>query len=303
MATLPLISIIIPTYNHGIFIGKTLESLISQTYNYWEAIIIDNNSVDCTESLVFKYLQKDSRFRYYKIENSGIIAKSRNYGINKSRGEWIAFLDSDDWWHSEKLEICTNVINKEVDLIYHYLKICSSIDKLFKPKSIKSRKMNSPIFFDLLVNSNPIINSSVLVRKSLLFQVGLLSEDVRIVGAEDYDTWLKIAKVTDKFICIQKELSFYRIHDFNNSNPIKKDMSIPDKIITNKYKCFINKKDVKIIKGRISYTKGRYLFIKKKYKKSIIFLKFSLRNNQYIEYKIKALMSIIFCYYYLILVN
>ena len=84
---IPLVSIIIPTYNHANFLGKALESVIHQTYNNWEAIVIDNYSTDETNKIVNKY--KDPRIQYLKINNDGVIAKSRNLGIDVAKGKWI----------------------------------------------------------------------------------------------------------------------------------------------------------------------------------------------------------------------
>ena len=92
----PFVSVVIPTYNHAKFLGKALESVIYQTYRNWEVIVIDNKSTDGTRQVIENY--KDPRIQYFKISNDGIIAKSRNLGINVAKGEWIAFLDSDDWW-------------------------------------------------------------------------------------------------------------------------------------------------------------------------------------------------------------
>ena len=84
-----LVSVVIPTYNHTKFLNKALNSLIKQTYDNWEAIVVDNNSIDNTTNIVKKF--NDKRIKYFKFSNNGIIAKSRNFGIKKSRGKWIAF--------------------------------------------------------------------------------------------------------------------------------------------------------------------------------------------------------------------
>ena len=94
-------SIIIPTFNRADKISKAIDSLISQSHPLWEAIIVDNNSIDRTEEIVKSY--RDSRIKFFKINNNGIIAKSRNYGIAKSKYDLIAFLDSDDWWNLKKV--------------------------------------------------------------------------------------------------------------------------------------------------------------------------------------------------------
>ena len=140
----PFISIIIPTYNHANFLAKALESVINQTYRNWEAIVIDNHSTDGTSEIINKY--KDTRIHYLKISNDGIIAKSRNLGINVAKGKWIAFLDSDDYWTEDKLEICIKNIDDEVDFVYHKLEIIYHKSKsYFKRKKNIGRNLNKPI--------------------------------------------------------------------------------------------------------------------------------------------------------------
>ena len=113
---LPFVSIIIPTYNHGHYLNRALQSVFDQTYNNWEIIVIDNHSTDETSKVVAKFFGPSTT--YLKINNSGIIAKSRNMGIKAAKGEWIAFLDSDDWWAPEKLQVFHNHVSEKVDLIY-----------------------------------------------------------------------------------------------------------------------------------------------------------------------------------------
>ena len=129
----PLVSIVIPTYNHAKFISKALKSVIYQTYKNWEAIIIDNESVDETYKLVNDF--NDSRIKYFKISNDGVIAKSRNLGIKEAKGDWIAFLDSDDWWTKDKLEVCISKIGKNTDLIYHAHEYVNKFKSFFKKKN------------------------------------------------------------------------------------------------------------------------------------------------------------------------
>ena len=99
--------------------------------------MIDNQSTDETSQVINKF--KDIRIQYYKISNYGIIAKSRNLGINVAKGEWIAFLDSDDWWTKDKLEICLKNLDENTDLIYHDLEIIYDKSKNFLiKKNIRS---------------------------------------------------------------------------------------------------------------------------------------------------------------------
>lgn len=98
-----LVSIIMPSYNTGNFIGKTIDSVLAQTYSNWELIIVDDCSTDNTDEIVGQYLS-DGRIRYIKNETNSGAAISRNRALREAKGKWIAFLDSDDLWEPLKLE-------------------------------------------------------------------------------------------------------------------------------------------------------------------------------------------------------
>ena len=206
----PLISIIIPTYNHSRYLGRALQSIYDQTYGNWEAIIIDNHSTDDTCDVVKKF--DDPRVSYLKIHNGGIIAASRNMGINAAKGNWLAFLDSDDWWSADKLEICSKYIDHNLDLVHHDLDVVYDQPSLFRRHVTCSRQLKSPMLKDLLIKGNAIVNSTVIVRKKLLTKVGGISEDKNMVASEDYNTWLRIAALTERFRYIPKSLGCYQVH-------------------------------------------------------------------------------------------
>jgi len=110
-------SIIVPTYNQGNFLNKCLKSIFVQDFKNYEVIVIDNYSTDNTKQIIKKYKKK---IIYRKIRNGGVIAKSRNLGIKEAKGEWLAFLDSDDTWRKEKLsKIYNKIITKKFDVICH----------------------------------------------------------------------------------------------------------------------------------------------------------------------------------------
>jgi len=99
-----LISVITPTYNCGRFIGQTIQSVIDQTYQNWEMIIVDDCSCDNTKALVEEYIKKDSRIKYYKLDTNSGAAVARTTAMKLAKGSYMAFLDSDDIWVSDKLE-------------------------------------------------------------------------------------------------------------------------------------------------------------------------------------------------------
>ena len=211
----PLVSVVIPTFNHASYLGRALQSVLDQTYTNWEAIVIDNHSTDKTDEVMASFA--DPRIIYLKIHNNGVIAESRNVGIRAAKCEWIAFLDSDDWWTVDKLQVCFDCINEKVDLVYHDLKMFIDPPSLFKRKYIKSRQIIKPVLKDLLLKGNTIATTSVVVRKSLLEQICGMDESVEMIAAEDYNTWLRIAQLTDNFLHIPKSLGYYLFHTENIS--------------------------------------------------------------------------------------
>lgn len=115
-----LVSIIMPSYNTGRFIGETIESVLAQSYKNWELIIVDDCSKDDTDDIVSQYLA-DARVHYIKNEINSGAASSRNRAIMEAHGKWIAFLDSDDIWYPEKLERQISFM-KENDYHFSYTK-------------------------------------------------------------------------------------------------------------------------------------------------------------------------------------
>ena len=288
----PFVSIIIPTYNNAEFLGKALKSVIGQTYNNWEAIVIDNNSTDKTDEVINKF--QDIRIKYYKISNYGIIAKSRNLGINLAKGEWIAFLDSDDWWTKDKLEICLNNINENVDFIYHKLGIVYDKSNSFlKKKKFLGRELNKPILNDLLIGEikkgNAIGNSSVLVRKNILKKIGGISENKKMVASEDFNAWLKIAKITDQFKFIKYCLGYYLVHDKSSQ---KRDLSIPHREAVIEFMNIFNNKQKLNLEVKLKYMSGNYNILNKKYDKAKNDFYFVFKNGE-INLKIRSILKII----------
>lgn len=259
-STGPLVSVVIPTYNHAHFLGRALDSVLGQTYTNWEAIVIDNHSIDNTDEVMGRY--SDPRITLLKIHNGGVIAASRNMGIRVARGEWIAFLDSDDFWRDNKLEVCVEKIYLGCDLVCHAVDILRSRPKLLARKKIRSRQLRTPVLIDLLLNGNQITNSSVVIRKRLLDMVGGIREDVEMVSCEDYNTWLRIANLTDAFVFVPEVLGTYMIHDLAISN---RDTSQAEKSaiaeFTNKLDTFQRKK----VDGRLSYINGYFSYVRRDY--------------------------------------
>jgi glycosyltransferase involved in cell wall biosynthesis len=287
----PLVSVIIPTYNHANFLGKALESIIHQTYNNWEAIVVDNQSTDETNKIINKY--SDPRIQYFKISNNGIIAKSRNHGIDNSKGEWIAFLDSDDWWTKDKLEVCLENIDDKVDFIYHQLEIVYNKSNSYLKKKNIGRQLKKPILNNLLTSEidqgNAIGNSSVIVRKDMLSRIGGISENKKMVASEDFNTWLRIAQITDKFNFIKKKLGYYLVH---NKSAQKRDLSIPHREAVIEFMELFNDKQKLNLEVKLKYMSGNYNSLNNNYAKAKEDFLFVLKNGG-INFKLRSLLKTI----------
>lgn len=209
----PLISIVIPTYNRAGLIGKAIQSILDQSYENWELIVVDNYSDDNTKAVIESF--NDDRILMLFTPRTGSVAASRNVGVAHSNGDWIAFLDSDDWWLPEKLKHVSKAMRNSPDLIYHDLQIVNANGASMRQKRTKSRKLKKPIYLDLLLNGNDIALSSVVVRKTIFTQVDGMNESPSLFAVEDYDTWLRIAQITNRFKYINKALGVYRQHDGN----------------------------------------------------------------------------------------
>jgi glycosyltransferase involved in cell wall biosynthesis len=203
----PLVSVVIPTYNHAHFLNHALQSVLDQSYTHWEAIVIDNNSRDNTDEVMQRFT--DQRITYLKIHNNGVIAASRNAGIRAAKGKWIAFLDSDDWWVPTKLECCVAALNAGADLVYHDLYTVRLSDQVRFEDRIASTGPQHPMFVALLCTGMSIPNSSVVVRKDLLNRIGGILEDRGLISVEDYDTWIRLSRLTENFVRIPECLGYY----------------------------------------------------------------------------------------------
>jgi glycosyltransferase involved in cell wall biosynthesis len=126
----PFFTVIIPTFNRSDKLQHCLNSVLSQTFTNFEILIIDNGSTDNIRKMIPENF-KDSRIHYFWQKGSGSPANPRNQGIRKSRGVWVAFLDSDDVWYPEKLEIVYNKIqaHSETDVICHNERMCDQMNQ------------------------------------------------------------------------------------------------------------------------------------------------------------------------------
>ncbi len=258
----PKVSVVIPTYNRAKDIPRCLDSLIAQDFQDFEVLICDDGSTDDTSHVVGKYAQLlDITYSY--DENFGGPARPRNRGIVLARAPYIAFLDSDDWWTPAKLRLSLEALNAGADVVFHDLYIVTKSDQRLFKKIIRSCELNSPVFDDLLACGNGLLNSSVVVRKRLLVEIGCVSEEPDLIGIEDFDTWLRISKLTDKFVCLPFVLGYYWLGGGNISNEDKYIKLI--QAIKKRYASEIQALEPRYNMYWIKYAEGRYYFKRRKF--------------------------------------
>jgi glycosyltransferase involved in cell wall biosynthesis len=182
----PLISVIIPTYNRQGFLLQAVESVFKQTVADYELIVIDDGSTDGTGEGLKPY---ENRLQYIYRENRGVSA-ARNTGLQAARGDWIAFLDSDDYWLPAKLETQVRFFAENPQaLICQTEEIWIRHGRRVNPHK-KHRKFSGDIFSPSLIRCI-VSPSAVMIRREFLNQIGPFDES--LPACEDYDLWLRIS--------------------------------------------------------------------------------------------------------------
>lgn len=197
-----LVSIITPTYNCAKFIGATIESVLNQTYQNFEMIIVDDASKDNTEEVVKSF--KDKRIKYIRLSKNSGPAVARNRAMDEAKGKYMAFLDSDDLWKREKLEKQINFIKKN-----KYKIICSDYEQIDE----EGNKLNKIIPCKKKVNYNGILLSCPVGNSTVFYDVSKLGKFKvpNIRKRNDDALWLQILK-KEEYMYGQKEvLMEYRI--------------------------------------------------------------------------------------------
>jgi len=192
----PFVTVVTPVYNSEKFIGKTIESVIGQSYQSWEMLVVDDGSTDKTESIVQFYMSKDTRIKYLPLGyNSGRPAIPRNYGIKHAKGEFIAFLDSDDFWHKQKLEKQLPHFGKpEIIGVASNAVLVSETPYYSKSNLARSKRGYVDCKYRDILNRNRIMTSSLIVRRDIFDQSGLFDEDKTFSFIEDWELWLRMAR-------------------------------------------------------------------------------------------------------------
>lgn len=223
-------SVIIPTFNQADYLNKCLKSVLNQTFRNFEVIVIDNFSQDDTSKVINNFKNK---IIYKKFKNNGVIAKSRNLGIRIAKGKWISFLDSDDEWIKNKLEITYNKINEnnKIDVICNDEWIVKNLN--FLKKKIWSYGPYEKNFYKkLILFGNRNSTSATSVKKEFLINNNIsFNEKREFVTAEDYEFFLQIASKNGIFYYLNIPLGLHLFHEKSESSNLNKLFKAHEKVL------------------------------------------------------------------------
>jgi len=206
----PKVSVIVPAYDSAKYLAETVHSVLDQSYDNYEVIVVDDGSNDGTLGVARSF---EPRIKVLAQPNGGP-ASARNLAIRNSRGDYIAFLDSDDLWMKDKLEkqIALLEKNSTVGLAYGEALMFAGNNGEIKIKD-KIGFTLEPSFRSLLFGDY-IPNSTVVIRRRCIDKVGLLNESRDLIGVEDYEYWMRVAKHFT-MVGIPRPLAYYRIREGN----------------------------------------------------------------------------------------
>lgn len=211
----PFFSVIVPVHNASKYIDKCLCSIINQTFTNYEVLIIDDASEDNTVEVIEKIIKKYYNFRIYKLKKNSGVAEARNKGIHESKGKYICFLDDDDIWLKNKLQVeYKYILSKKLDWVFGNYEV---LDENYRHIGTRFRLPGKYDYKKILNHGNPVGLLTVAVNAEIL-----KNNHFQNVGHEDYDLWLRIARQGYKGYLIRDVLAQYlKRSNSRSSNKIK----------------------------------------------------------------------------------
>ena len=208
------VSIIVPMYNAEKFIGKTIESVLAQTYQNWEMLIMNDVSTDNSLAIVSVYAKKDERIKIVNTEKNVGVVKGRNFLIDLASGKYIAFLDADDYWHNEKLEKQIKFMKEKNASIS-----CTEYTRVKE----NEEKINDVIIKEE-ISYNDMLKNNYLGCLTVIYDAEKLGKRYfkELEKNEDYVLWLEIVKDVNTIYGLKENLAYYRVLDNSrSSNKVK----------------------------------------------------------------------------------
>jgi glycosyltransferase involved in cell wall biosynthesis len=276
----PLVSVLINCYNGEKYLSQAVESVIAQTYRNWEVVFWDNQSSDSSAEKFKHYAKKDNRLKYFYANEHTLLYEARNLAIKKTKGEFIAILDADDWWHPRKLEMQIPYFeDDQVGMVYaNYWLVQNNKKKIRYRRPLPHGEILQNLLKDYCIGM-----LTMVFRKSLVCQNNLLfNKEYQIIG--DFDFALRLAD-RKRISVVQKPLAYYRKH---KDSLTEKELERP---IIELQKWIRNSKLNRYQLTYIDYSFKRRMIIKalyeKKYRKTIIYI---MTLDLGIRFKFKLLL-------------
>lgn len=216
----PIISVITPAYNCAAYLEQTVQSIREQDFQNWEQIIVNDGSTDETGVIAERLAATDARIRVIHQEN-GRQGKARNNALRNATGQYIAFLDGDDLWLSNKLSRQLDMLHETgADLIFSNGYICLQNNMADERTAFGTRTgwLSGREAVRLFYAMNQIPVSTVLCTATCLKQVGFFDETPEIQNCEDYDIWIRLLKAGARFYGIPDKLLRYRMHPASSTS-------------------------------------------------------------------------------------
>lgn len=215
----PDVSVIIPTYNYGGFIARAVDSVLSQSYRSLELLVVDDGSTDSTREILLAY--SDKRVQYLRHEHNRGKSNTRNTGILASRGQFLAFLDSDDWWMPEKITRqieCFHEGTSHLGVVYTSAKVLNESSNTICGRLMPTSR--GDVLRNLLeANKLGGGSSSVMIRRQCFDDVGCFDES--LTHCEDWDMWIRIAAKNYAFDYTPEDLVILTKHHKNSSADLR----------------------------------------------------------------------------------
>ena len=249
----PKVSVIVTCYNYGHYLAGCLDSILAQTFEDFEVIVVDDGSTDDTPHQIQLYLTRKDRIRYIRTTNEGQ-ASAKNTGIRNACGEFVAFLDADDLWHSEKLKKQLVLFeDKSIGVVFSRMEFINEEGRTIVSQEPSGylRPRSSQVT-DHLLFDNFVPFSSSMVRRELLENYGGFDETLAM--GIDWDLWLRLS-LHCQFAYVDEPLLRYRV---GHAGQMSKKLEVRQKCSDLIFKRFVdgNKERLKpdIVKKAISYT-------------------------------------------------
>ena len=209
-------SIVMPVYNRSQELQRALKSLSNQTDQDFEVVICDDGSSEDIASVIANFSNLD--ILYDRISPSGSPSRPRNVALGRATGQWISFLDSDDWWSVQRIEKLKEMLS-DADIVHHKLEIVYSNNAQVRRKQkVVGQKSRRNLLRGLISQGNPFATSATTVRRKLVNEVGQMWEAPTGDAIDDFDLWLRLAaQCNPRVKFLDQSMGYYEVSDNNIS--------------------------------------------------------------------------------------